>query len=428
MKDRPLHAGSALARRLADPPISWLMQRALDQPSLISLAAGFTDAESLPIDDVRSLASQLLRSPASGRPALQYGSTPGDPDLRRLTAQRLRRLDAALAAPESVYDPNRLLITHGSQQMLSMAAQCLCDPGDIVLVEDPTYFVFLGLAQALDIRCLGIRLTPHGLDPAHLDQVLRRLHRSGELPRVKWVYSIGYYQNPTGATLAFAAKSEALQLLRHHERKAGHPLFWLEDAAYREMRFTGEDVPSSIAVPGAADRVIYVGTYTKPFATGLRVGFGLLPPSIYPAFRHWKGHCDFGTATFLQALLRDAIASGRYDRHLPRLQARYAAKARAATSALRACVPPAIRYAEPQGGMYLWLRLPPSSSTSRRSRIFRDALAQGVLYVPGDLCYADDPSRRRPRHEIRLSYGNATEQEIREGVARLGKVFQKALA
>ncbi len=416
-------AFSELARRTDEPPISWLMKLALDHPQFISLAAGFTDNDTLPVAETRRLLDELLGSAASGRAALQYGSTAGDPVLRRLTAQHAQALDQS--ADDKLFAPDRVLITHGSQQLLYLVAECLCDPGDLVLVEDPTYFVFLGIIQSRGLRCRGIPLEADGLDLKQLERTLAALKRSGELRRVKLLYLVTYFQNPSGITTSLAKKAGALELLRHYERAAGHPIHLLEDAAYRELRFAGEDMPSALATGKGAGRVVYIGTYSKPFATGVRVGFGLLPEPLGTAARRVKGNHDFGTANFLQHLLARALASGAYDRHVADLRARYAHKGRVTAEAVREQFPASVRWEEPRGGLYIWAKLPPAVKSGLKSKLFQAALAREVLYVPGELCYADDPTRRKPNHEMRLSFGNAGEADIRRGIARLGKVLRE---
>jgi 2-aminoadipate transaminase len=427
-----------MGRRTIEPAISWLMQAALSRPRLVSLAAGFTDNPSLPVAETRALLNQILRSPKTGRPALQYGSTTGDPELRRLTVEHLRELDMEGAlcrrpqnqgqrhtVPPRIYSPDRLLITSGSQQLLYMTAEALCDEGDIVLVEDPTYFVYLGIAQSRGLSARGVRLEHDGLDLAHLEKVLTSLKRSGDLHRVKLLYLVSYFQNPTGVTTGFEKKCGILTLLKQFERAAGHPIYLLEDAAYRELRFNGEDVPSALAAPGTAERVIYAGTFTKPFATGARVGYGLLPEPLFTAVKHIKGNHDFGTANLLQQLFAGALASGTYRKQVARLRTRYAHKARVMKLALEKHFPPAVEWWEPAGGLYFWARLPHNISTGVKSRFFQTALKNDVLYVPGELCYADDPTRKKPNHEMRLSFGSASEADIREGIRRLGKILRK---
>ena len=428
---------SALARRTTLPPISWLMHAALTRPNLISLAAGFTDNATLPVTTSRRLLNEILGSPKTGQPALQYGITAGEPNLRRLTAQHLRKLDGAKADAAS-HSSDRVMITGGSQQLLYMTLEALCDEGDIILVEDPTYFVFLSILESQGIRARGIRLERDGLDLAHLETILARLKKSDELRRVKAIYLVTYFQNPTGATTSFAKKAGALKILKQFERAAGHPIYLIEDAAYRELCFDRDAAamaPSALMVPGlpteasaqagAAGRVIYAGTYSKPFATGARVGFGLLPEPLFSTVQNIKGNHDFGTANLLQQLLARALATGEYDRHVAKIQKRYGQKARVMKQALAKHFPQNVEIWEAGGGLYFWARLPKNIPTGIKSKIFQTALKNDVLYVPGAICYAADPTRRKPDHEMRISFGTASEADLREGIRRLGKVLRK---
>jgi 2-aminoadipate transaminase len=421
------HTGfSALGRRTAAPPIAWLMKMTLDHPNLISLAAGFTDNETLPVKETRALFDRILGSARTGQSALQYGTTAGEAELRTRTVRRLQAQDGSApgAGPATEYSPERLLVTNGSQQMLYILTEALCDPGDLVLLEDPTYFVYLGIAQSHGLRCRGIRMTPEGLDVAHLEQVLTRLQQEGDLSRVKLLYLVSYHQNPTGITTSLERKRAALDVLRHFERAAGHPIYLLEDAAYRELQAGNDPVPvSALTLKGGAERVLYTSTFSKPFATGARVGFGLLPEAVFKIAVRIKANHDFGTASLLQQLLLAALRSGTYDRHLAVLRKRYACKADVMLGALRKHFPPPVRWIEPGGGLYVWTQLPPRLKTGVTSRVFQAALAHEVLYVPGELCYADDPTRRKPTHEMRLSFGGAPLAEIRQGIARLGAVL-----
>ena len=462
---------SKMGQRTAGPPISWLIQSALTRPKLISLAAGFTDNASLPVELSRKLLNDILRSPKTGQPALQYGVTAGETNLRTLTAKHLQKLDGVAATPSSqtgrrggdaTHSPERVIITGGSQQLLYMTLEALCDEGDIILVEDPTYFVFLSILQSRGIKTRGVKLERDGIDLVHLDKVLERLKQSGELHRVKALYLVTYFQNPTGATTSLAKKSTALKLLKKYERAAGHPLYLLEDAAYRELRFAsspsprpsgeragvrefefeikglltptlssvggreGEDVPpTALTLPGAKERVIYAGTYSKPYATGVRVGFGILPEPLYTAVLRIKGNHDFGTANLLQQLLARALATGLYDRHVAKVQKNYARKARVMKSALAEHFPANVEIWESGGGLYFWARLPKGISAGVKSKVFQTALKNDVLYVPGEFCYADDPSRAKPDNEMRISFGSASADNIHKGIARLGKVLRK---
>jgi 2-aminoadipate transaminase len=438
---------SKMGQRTAGPPISWLIQSALTRPKLISLAAGFTDNASLPVALSRKVLNDILRSPKTGQPALQYGVTAGETNLRTLTATHLQKLDfqsfSSSSSSSSLktklrtrmrdededdksYSPERVIITGGSQQLLYMTLEALCDEGDIILVEDPTYFVFLSILQSRGIRARGVKLERDGIDLVHLEKVLERLKKSGELRRVKALFLVTYFQNPTGATTSLAKKSAALKLLKKYERAAGHPIYLLEDAAYRELRFDhGADVPTALTLPGAKERVIYAGTYSKPYATGVRVGFGILPEPLYTAVLRIKGNHDFGTANLLQQLLARALATGLYDRHVAKVQKNYARKARVMKLALAEHFPANVEIWESGGGLYFWARLPKGISAGMKSKVFSTALKNDVLYVPGELCYADDPARTKPDNELRISFGSANGKNIRKGIARLGKVLRK---
>ena len=429
------NALSALGRRTAPPAISWLMKTALARPKLISLAAGFTDNSTLPVEISRKLLNDILRSPKTGQPALQYGFTAGETNLRTLTAKHLQKLDGG---HDRAHSPDRVIITGGSQQLLYMTLEALCDEGDIILVENPTYFVFLSILQSRGLKARGVKLERDGLDLVHLEKVLTQLKKTGELRRVKALYLITYFQNPTGATTSLAKKSAALALLKKFERAAGHPIYLLEDAAYRELSFPGRaDLPVSqeqriptipptaLTLPGAAERVIYTGTYSKPFAPGARLGFGILPEPLFTTVQRIKGNHDFGTANLLQQLLARALETGLYDRHVAKVQTNYARKARVMKQALAEHFPATVEIWESGGGLYFWARLPKGISAGVKSKVFQTALKNDVLYVPGELCYADDPSRAKPDNEMRISFGSASEENIRKGIARLGKVLKK---
>lgn len=398
------------------------MKLTLDRPELVSLAAGFTDNESLPVAEVRALVADLERDDAGARAALQYGTTIGDPELRRLTLERVRAQDGL--APGAALTADDVVITNGSQQFLYLVSEVLCDPGDIVLVEDPTYFVYLGICEALGIDARPVRMEGDGISLEDLERVLEELKASGRIKRLKLAYLVTYFQNPTGRTTSSEKKREALALLRDCEKAAGHPVFVLEDAAYRDLRFDGPDTPSLLTLDTTHERVIYANTYTKPFATGLKVGYGMLPrPLLRPVLRT-KGNHDFGTANFNQRLMALALKTGVYARHLPVLQAAYRRRRDLMSAALRRQMPEWVNWQEVRGGLYYWAELPERADTSREGPIFRAALEADVLYVPGDLCFAGMPSGPRPRNCMRLSFGGTPSHQIEEGVRRLGDVLK----
>ena len=334
-----------------------------------------------------------------------------------------RQLDGNLRGQAASYEAKRTVITHGSQQFLYMATEALCDPDDIVLVEDPTYFVYLGIMQSRGVAGRGVRMNRDGIDLGHLEQVLEALRRSGDLKRLKMLYLVSYHQNPTSRSTTERVKEGALKLLCRYERPAGHPIYLMEDAAYRELGFAATPAPSALANRGAADRVIYSGTYSKPFATGVRVGFGVLPEALLAPVLRIKGNHDFGTGHLAQQLVVRALETGLYDQNLAKVQRRYRVKAKAMTDAMRAHFHESVQWEPPEGGLNVWAALPRKVNTGMKSRLFRKVLDSNVLYVPGGLCYTDDPTRPKPSHEMRLSFGAATEADIQKGIRRLGQAI-----
>jgi 2-aminoadipate transaminase len=414
---------SKLGTRTPSPSISWLMQKSLEKPGLVSLAAGFTDNFSLPLDHVQSAMSSILSS-QNAKPSLQYGSTVGDPELIRLTAEHLCASDNISSGASDL--ARRTIITNGSQQLLYLTVEALFDEGDIIITEDPTYFVFLGILQGHAVQTRTVPLTQNGIDLIKLEAVLEELKRSGALPRLKAVYLVSYFQNPTGISTSAETKDRVIELLRKFEPDAGHPLYVIEDAAYRELRFPGTpDVPSLLAKNSNSDRVIYAGTYTKPFATGARIGYGVLPEDLFTVVYNLKGNHDFGSSNLLQQLLRHAIQEGLYQDHLKTLQATYEAKASVMIGAIQEHFPKSVTWQPPLGGLYVWAGLPNQTSAGKESKLFNQALEEGVIYVPGELCYAPDSARPVPLHEMRISFGGAEKAKIQPGIQKLSVAINK---
>ena len=291
----------------------------------------------------------------------------------------------------------------------------------------------------MGIRALGFESV------SNLPSKLEGLKRRRLLRRLKLLYLVTYFQNPTGHTWSLEAKREILDVVKHYERAAGHPIYIVEDAAYRDLRFEGQDVPSFKRLDPHNDRIAYTNTLTKPFATGIKIGYGILPPALMRAVLYSKGNHDFGSSNFLQTILARALADGLYERHLGRIAAAYHRKRDVIVAALetvflcggasarrRDSDEPkrgyadivGMRYEKPHGGLYAWLELDPPVKTGMNSKLFRRALDAGVLYVPGGLCYCNDPSRPVPQNRIRLSFGAPTVGQIQKGIRLLADALQ----
>jgi 2-aminoadipate transaminase len=416
------------AKRTADQPIGYLIATALANPHVISLAAGLVDYETLPSPETRALMSDLLTDDAVGRARLNYGTTLGLPALRQTLVQHLARLDG-LPAERFGATADQIVVANGSQQLLALLTDALVNPGDIVMTAWPSYFVYSGvlITAGADVRCVDI--DEQGIVPGKLDELLASIERAGHLERVKIVYVVSYHDNPTGVTLAEDRRPELLRIVRKYSRR--HRILLLEDAAYRELTFEGEP-PHSIYRSEIDDdpsrrQVALLQTFSKPFAPGVKVGYGLLPADLVEKIALMKDNLDFGTANLNQHLVLRAMSSGLYDRHVRMLRRRYHEKAACMLAALQEHLGdlPQAHWTHPRGGLYVWLTLPPSIDTNRGSPLFQQAISEGVLYVPGSYCYGPDNSRQVPRNSIRLSFGTATLEHIREGIRRLSVAIRK---
>jgi Transcriptional regulators containing a DNA-binding HTH domain and an aminotransferase domain (MocR family) and their eukaryotic orthologs len=413
---------SKLGQRAAPPAITGLMQAALETPGLLSLAAGFTDNVTLPVTAIQEALARLSAE-AADHEFLQYGTNAGRPGLRAALAARVLAQDAGRGGEVPTAEAvaaraAQTFVTNGSQQALYLAVQTLCEPGDIVLVDRPSYFVFLELLRGLGVEARSMPVDADGrLDGAALAALLRRLRESGERARLKAVYFVSWFSNPSGRTLDAAERRALAAVLRAEDCVV--PV--IEDAAYRELGF---EPGAASAQPGILGDPswdgfprLYTSTLTKPFATGLKVGYGMCDHAAWrSAMLHVKGHHDFGTGNFAQALLERAILDGAYEAQLETLRKAYREKRDALHAALEAGGLAGLgwRWRVPQGGLYLWLEGPEGLDTGSDSAFCRACLREGVLHVPGALCHGDAPAH----NTVRLSYGVLAPDALAEAGAR----------
>ncbi len=410
---------SQRARWAGGQPISQLMAYALEDPSRISLAAGFVDPETLPTDLAREALAALFQDPHAACAALQYGTTPGHPPLRELLLQRTRELDPA--GPPLALE--QIVVTAGSNQLLHLVSESLLDPGDVVLCASPTYFVYLGLLAGLGARAVGVAGDGEGMIPEALDETLARFQAQGELPRVKAVYLVPYFDNPAGTTMSWQRRAAVVESAKRWSRQT--KIHVISDEAYRELRYEGEDLPSPRVWDDEADTVIVAGTFSKSFSPGIRVGWSILPQHLIEPVNGQKGNVDFGSPNFNQHLMAQVLDLGLLEPHLARIRAGYARKLAATLEAADAHLGrlPGVEWFRPQGGLYVWVRLPEGMDAGLQGPLFQAAVRAGVLYVPGEYCY---PGAGEPvcRHSLRLSFGVQSCAKIREGVEKLAQAIE----
>ncbi len=408
----------------SEQAISFLMQQAVENTDVVSLAAGLVDFASLPVQETREAVTRLMADDASARKALQYGTTVGSERLRGLILEHLARLEGTSVANLGI-ERDQLILTTGSQQLLSLVCEVLLDPGDICLVAGPTYFVFLGNLNGVGAEIITVHTDDDGMCPQALDEQLAQLEQSGRLDRVKLVYLVSYYDNPSGCCLNEKRRGPILETVRRWSTK--HRILVLEDAAYRELRYDGPTIPSVWSHDVDRDRVIYTQTFSKSFSPGLRIGYGVVPKDLVGPLCDRKGNEDFGSANFNQHLLATVLESGLYESHVAEVCTAYRTKRDAMLAAADREFAPidGVSWVHPHGGLYVWMSLPSHIETGFKSDLFRVATQEhGVMYVPGELCYSG-PVKQRPRHQMRLSFGVQSPEGIADGMCRLASAVSQ---
>lgn len=357
------------------------------RPEVISFAGGLPAPELFDLEGIRSAFDAALKAPG----ALQYSTSEGDPRLRDEIARRY----TAGGLPTEASD---LIVTTGSQQGLGLLSTALIDPGDIVLVEEPCYLAALQTFALAGARVIGVPYVDDELDLDALEQLAAE-HR----PR--FFYSVPTFQNPTGRTHDVAARSGIADIARRRGFRI------VEDEPYRELRYSGDPLPSLAEY--APEHVISLGSFSKVIAPGLRIGWVRATPDIRPSITIAKQAADLHTSTVDQAAAAHYLASGRSDSALARIREAYAARRDAMLDALPEALPPGSTWNRPDGGMFVWARLPEGLDAAES---LSRALTNDVAYVPGLSFYSGTPDPRT----LRLSFTTYTPARITAGLSRLG--------
>jgi len=419
IKTLPALALSQRGKRSKLPPISDLMTRALGNPKLISLAAGFVDQATLPVAEMRKAFDALWADPDEARQALQYGTTEGHRPLREKLLAHLQEGDGQTYQDVSI---EQFVVTSGSNQQLHLIADTLLDPGDMVICTAPTYLVFMGVLEDVGAKAFGVDMDDAGMVPESLEAALEQLDAQGELGRVKAIYLVSYYDNPSGMTTSVERRQQIVEIAHRWSRE--QRIHIIEDAAYRELRFDGPDIPSTFSFDEDHETVIYTTTFSKPFAPGIRLGWGVFPKELIDAVTNLKGNIDFGSPNLNQHLLVKIMELGLYEPHIEMLRKNYARKKTAMVNAADKYLRPlsGMSWFEPHGGLYLWLTLPEHIAAGPDGRLFDLALEKGVLYVPGQYCFPELGAGVK-KNTIRLSFGVQESDLIDKGVELLAEAI-----
>ena len=371
-----------------------LTQRA----EVISFAGGLPAPELFPAELVADGFARALAPSVAAR-ALQYSATEGDAELRALLATRFAGRGLACEAGE-------LLVTTGSQQALGLVAAVLLDPGDAVLVENPSYLAALQCFGFAGARLVAVPCDDDGLDPEALPALI------GE-HAPKFLYVVPTFQNPTGRTLPAARRAAIAQIA------ADHGLWIVEDDPYGELRYDGEPLAPIGAQPAAADRTITISSLSKVLAPGMRIGWLRAPEPILRPLVIAKQAADLHTSTVDQLAARASLQAGDLDTHVDGLRAEYRRRRDTLLDGLAAALPAGSAFNRPDGGMFVWARLPPGWNAEA---LLRSALEHDVAFVPGSPFFAQEPDERT----LRLSFTTHRPAEIAEGLARLGRAAARA--
>lgn len=417
---------SAKAKRTTEQPISFLMAAAIGRKDLISFAAGLVDEPSLPVDEVREITARLFADPAKARSVLQYDTTHGLKALRELLLKHLEQLEGHSAEAMGLTAAD-MLITTGSQQALYLIGDVMLDPGDIVIAEAPSYFVYTGTLTSFGAQVLTVPMDQDGMDVDAVERLLERLEKEGKLPRVKLIYCMSYYQNPTGLSLSTPRRKKLLELAKRFSKS--HRILILEDAAYRELRYEGESLPSIKSFDPANQYTILTQTFSKPFAPGIKTGYTVLPADLVDPILQQKGNHDFGSANLCQNIAYETLKDGSYHKHVVELTAAYKHKRDLMLKALDKYMPkhPGLSWVHPLGGIYVWVTLPGHIDTSREAAMFQESVKNGVIYVPGAYAYSPDEQGKLPRNSLRLCFGIVPTEQIEQGVERLAGVVKQMI-
>ncbi|MDP1721311.1 MAG: PLP-dependent aminotransferase family protein [Candidatus Nanopelagicaceae bacterium] len=368
------------------------------RPEIVSLAGGMPNLSALPMEMMASVVSKLILT--NGAEALQYGSGQGHPKLREQICE-VMALEGIRANPDDV------IVTTGSQQALDLISRIFIDPGDVVLVEAPSYVGALGTFHQYEAQVVHVELDSQGLVPEALRQAISSVRASGRT--IKFLYLIPNYQNPTGVLLPADRRTEILEICREEA------IFVVEDNPYGLLGF---DRPSPNAMRAEdTENVIYLGSFSKTIAAGLRVGWALVPPSLKEKLVIASESSILCPSNFTQLTISNYLADQPWRDQIASFCELYKVRRDAMLESLEEYFPASATWTKPGGGFYVWVNLPPEIDTKL---MMPKAIVAKVAYVPGTAFYADGFGS----WAMRLSYCHPTPERIREGVKALSNVVK----
>jgi 2-aminoadipate transaminase len=390
-----------LARRAEkmNPSVIREILKVTEKPGIISFAGGLPSPLTFPIDAMREASERVLKD--DGKAALQYAASEGYGPLREWVAQDLRKQGMSVS-------PDQVLITTGSQQGLDLLAKILIDAGSRILVETPTYLGALQAFTPMEPNVVSVDSDDHGVDAADL-----RAKVGTGADKARFVYLLPNFQNPTGRTMTEERRAAVAQVAI----ETGLPI--IEDNPYGDLWFDAPPAPSlSSRHPEGS---VYLGSFSKILAPGLRLGYLVAPKALYPKLLQAKQAADLHTPSFNQRVVAEVLKDGFIERHVPTIRALYKQQCEAMLAALdREMAGLGLTWNRPVGGMFLWVQLPKSL---KAVPLLEKAVAKGVAFVPGFAFYAQGANEST----LRLSFVTATVEQINTGMAALAAAIRESL-
>ena len=378
-----------------------ILKYAATHPGVIALSTGSPADEAVPVDEIHAISERIFKEmPLAG---LQYSMTEGYPALRESTRKRLKE------AFNIGRDFDDLIITTGGQQGLSLAPNVLCNPGDTVIVEAPTFVSGINAMRIHGANVVGIEMDDEGMDLAKLEKALETE------PNVKLLYVIPTFQNPSGKTMSLARRKAIYELCRKHQ------IVILEDNPYGELRFRGEDIPTFKSMDDEG-LVIYNGSYSKILSAGMRIGFVMAEKELLQRLTVAKQFSDCHTNIFFQIVTDLWLRTADVDAHIARIRKVYRERCDFMLRLLEQHVDRRVTWTHPDGGLFLWCTLPEGCDSQALSEI---ALEKGVAFVPGRDFMVDSDA---PCRDFRLNFSTPSYENMEEGVRRLGAAIDEYLA
>ena len=373
-----------------------------NRPEVVSLAGGMPYTAALPLDAVGAMLGELVAH--NGAAALQYCAGQGDEQLRERIGDVMALEGITGASADDV------VVTVGSQQALDLISRVFLDPGDVVLAEGPSYVGALGAFAAAEAEVVHVPLDGEGLIPAALESALSDLAAAGR--QAKFLYTVPNFHNPAGVTLTVERRAEIVALCERHD------VLIIEDNPYGLLGFDGQTLPTLRSL--APDRVVYLGSFSKTFASGVRVGWAYAPPAIRDKLVLLSESQVLCPPMLSQLAVAEYLDTQPWREQIKVFRELYRERRDAMLDALAALMPPGCTWTRPDGGFYVWLTLPDGLD----AKVMQPrGIHERVAYVPGIGFYADGSGQR----EMRLSYCYPPPERIREGVRRLAGVVEQEL-